>query len=34
MYRWYRQDYRDMPWKNGGGVTTELARSPEDANTE
>lgn len=34
MYRWYRQDYRSMPWKNGGGVTTELARFPEDANTE
>lgn len=23
-----------MPWKNGGGITTELARFPEDANAE
>lgn len=24
-------DYRSMPWKNGGGVTTEIAVSPTDA---
>jgi len=25
------EDYRVMPWKNGGGVTTEIAIYPEDA---
>jgi environmental stress-induced protein Ves len=25
------EDYRRMPWKNGGGVTTEIAVSPEAA---
>ncbi len=24
-------DHRQMPWKNGGGVTTEVAISPPDA---
>ncbi|WP_431460998.1 HutD family protein, partial [Klebsiella pneumoniae] len=24
-------DYRSMPWKNGGGVTTEIAVSPAGA---
>ena len=24
-------DYRVMPWKNGGGTTTEVAVSPEGA---
>jgi environmental stress-induced protein Ves len=27
-------DYRSMPWKNGGGVTTEIAVSPEGAGLE
>ena len=31
MRKWTRQDYRTMPWKNGGGSTTELAIFPEDA---
>lgn len=33
MKRLGRADYRDMPWKNGGGVTRELVRlpHPEDA---
>ena len=26
-------DYRQMPWKNGGGITTEIAVFPHDANT-
>lgn len=34
MYRWNYRDYHRMPWKNGGGVTTELARFPQDANTD
>ncbi|MDP1908248.1 MAG: HutD family protein, partial [Hyphomicrobium sp.] len=25
------KDYRRMPWKNGGGETTEIAISPEGA---
>ncbi|TIV74879.1 MAG: HutD family protein, partial [Mesorhizobium sp.] len=24
-------DYRVMPWKNGGGTTTEIAVSPDGA---
>lgn len=27
-------DYRSMPWKNGGGVTTEIAVSPDGAGLE
>ncbi|OQM75905.1 HutD/Ves family protein [Manganibacter manganicus] len=27
-------DYRSMPWKNGGGVTTEIAVSPADASLD
>jgi environmental stress-induced protein Ves len=26
-------DYRRMAWKNGGGITTEIARAPETADT-
>ena len=29
-----RGEYREMPWKNGGGVTTEIAIFPRDAGTE
>lgn len=29
-----RKDYRVMPWKNGGGTTTELAIAPEAAGLE
>lgn len=28
-----RRDYRQMPWKNGGGTTCEIAVFPCDANT-
>lgn len=28
---WRAADHRRMPWKNGGGVTTEIAVSPEGA---
>jgi uncharacterized protein len=28
MRRWGPTDYRDMPWKNGGGVTRELLKLP------
>lgn len=28
MRKWTRQDYHAMPWKNGGGSTTELAVYP------
>ena len=27
-------DYRAMPWKNGGGITTELLIEPEGATLE
>ena len=27
-------DYREMPWKNGGGTTTEIAVSPPGATTD
>ena len=26
-----RRDYRQTPWRNGGGVTYEIAREPPDA---
>jgi uncharacterized protein len=29
-----RGEYREMPWKNGGGVTTEIAIFPRAAGTE
>jgi environmental stress-induced protein Ves len=31
MRKWTAKDYRSMPWKNGGGSTTELAIFPEGA---
>ena len=31
MRKWTAKDYRVMPWKNGGGSTTELAIFPETA---
>jgi environmental stress-induced protein Ves len=31
MRKWTAKDYRTMPWKNGGGSTTELAIFPEGA---
>jgi environmental stress-induced protein Ves len=31
MRKWTAKDYRTMPWKNGGGSTTELAIFPEEA---
>jgi uncharacterized protein len=31
MQRWGQQDYVTMPWKNGGGTTTELATFPPSA---
>lgn len=34
MERWGQQDYVTMPWKNGGGTTTELAIFPPGASLE
>lgn len=34
MRKWSTQDYRTMPWKNGGGSTTELAIFPEGASLD
>lgn len=31
MRKWTAKDYRTMPWKNGGGSTTELAIFPDGA---
>ena len=31
MRKWTPKDYKTMPWKNGGGSTTELAIFPEGA---
>ena len=31
MRKWTQQDYQTMPWKNGGGSTTELAIFPAGA---
>jgi len=31
MRKWTAKDYRTMPWKNGGGSTTELAIFPDAA---
>lgn len=31
MRKWSNQDYQTMPWKNGGGSTTELAIFPPGA---
>ncbi|MBR7784673.1 HutD family protein, partial [Undibacterium luofuense] len=31
MRHWTLHDYLTMPWKNGGGSTTELAVFPEQA---
>lgn len=31
MRKWTNQDYQTMPWKNGGGSTTELAIFPPGA---
>jgi environmental stress-induced protein Ves len=34
MKKWTTKDYREMPWKNGGGSTTELAVFPEGASMD
>ena len=34
MRRWGPSDYRDMPWKNGGGLTRELVREPHPTRPE
>ncbi|MBR7792736.1 HutD family protein [Undibacterium sp. FT147W] len=34
MQRWSVSDYQTMPWKNGGGSTTELAIFPAGANLD
>ncbi|MFY0581861.1 HutD family protein [Cystobacter fuscus] len=34
MRRWGPTDYRDMPWKNGGGITRELLRLPHPGEPE
>ena len=34
MRRWSSKDYRDMPWKNGGGVTRELFKLPHPREPE
>ena len=34
MHKWSKQDYHTMPWKNGGGSTTELAIFPAGANLD
>ena len=34
MRKWSKSDYRNMPWKNGGGSTTELAIFPQAANLD
>ncbi|MCH8622182.1 HutD family protein [Undibacterium sp. TS12] len=33
-HKWSKQDYQTMPWKNGGGSTTELAVFPAGAGLE
>jgi environmental stress-induced protein Ves len=34
MRKWTKRDYKAMPWKNGGGSTTELAIFPQGANLD
>lgn len=34
MRKWTSQDYTSMPWKNGGGSTTELAVFPQGASLD
>lgn len=34
IQRWSTQDYQTMPWKNGGGSTTELAIFPAGASID
>lgn len=34
MRKWSNSDYKSMPWKNGGGSTTELAIFPQGASLE
>ncbi|MBC7405227.1 MAG: HutD family protein [Cytophaga sp.] len=34
MLKWTKQDYKTMPWKNGGGSTTELAIFPQGASLD
>lgn len=34
MRKWTTKDYRTMPWKNGGGSTTELAIYPDGASID
>jgi environmental stress-induced protein Ves len=34
MRKWSNQDYHSMPWKNGGGSTTELAIFPSGASID
>jgi environmental stress-induced protein Ves len=34
MRKWSQRDYQAMPWKNGGGSTTELAVFPQGASLD
>ncbi len=34
MQKWSSSDYRRMPWKNGGGVTTEMLIYPAEASLD
>lgn len=34
MRKWTQKDYKFMPWKNGGGSTTELAIFPQEASLD
>ena len=34
MRKWSKSDYQNMPWKNGGGSTTELAIFPQGASLD
>ena len=34
MRKWSKSDYQSMPWKNGGGSTTELAIFPSGASLD
>lgn len=34
MRKWSQKDYKFMPWKNGGGSTTELAIFPQGASLD
>jgi environmental stress-induced protein Ves len=34
MRKWSQKDYKFMPWKNGGGSTTELSIFPQEASLD